>query len=281
MNNQVSIQNLQKKAIQVRKDLVQMIYNSGEGHIGGSLSSVDILVSLYYRVMRIDPARPKWEDRDRFILSKGHSVEGYYAILADLGFFPKDELQNYRKFGSKLIGHPNNKINGVEVNTGALGHGLSIGVGMALGGKMDKKEYRVYVLMGDGELAEGSVWEAAMAGSNFGLDNLVGIIDRNKLQISGNTENVMKLEDLRERWSSFGWKVIEVNGHDIGEIVDVFERLPLEKGRPHMVIAHTTKGKGISFMENNHKWHHSVPNEQQFKQAMEELDLMMKKVERL
>mgnify|MGYP005861965607 CR=1 FL=1 len=216
-----NIEELQKKAIQIRRDLVQMIYNSGGGHIGGSLSSVDILVSLYYYIMRINPKDPKWDERDRFVLSKGHSVEGYYAILADLGFFLKEELQNYRKLGSNLIGHPNSKVPGVEMSTGALGHGLSIAVGMALAGKMDNKNYKVYVLMGDGELAE--------AGSNFNLDNLIGIIDRNKLQISGNTEDVMKLEDVGERWLSFGWEVLEVDGHDIKEMVEVFEKLPVKK----------------------------------------------------
>lgn len=273
-----STKELQIKAIQIRKELLQMIYHSGEGHTGGSLSSVDILVTLYYRIMKIDPKNPKWDERDRFILSKGHSVEGYYAILADLGFFPKQELQSYRKFGSRLIGHPNNKIPGVELNTGALGHGLSVAVGMALAGKMDGKDYKVYTLMGDGELAEGSVWEAAMAASNYKLDNLIGIIDRNKLQISGNTEEVMKLESLREKWEAFGWEVLEVDGHDIERLVEVFEKLPVQKGKPHVVIAHTVKGKGVSFMENDRKWHHGVPNEQQFEQAMLELDLMMKKV---
>lgn len=273
-----STKELQVKAVQIRKELLQMIYRAGEGHTGGALSSVDILVTLYYRIMRIDPRNPRWDDRDRFVLSKGHSVEGYYAILADLGFFPKEELRNYRKFGSRLIGHPNNKIPGVELNTGALGHGLSVGVGMALAGKMDGKGYKVYVLMGDGELAEGSVWEAAMAASHYNLDNLIAIIDRNNLQISGNTEQVMKLESLVDKWRAFGWEVLEVDGHNIEELVEVFEKLPIQAGKPHVLIAHTVKGKGVSFMENDRKWHHGVPNEQQFEQAMQELDLMMEKV---
>lgn len=273
-----STKELQVKAVQIRKELLQMIYRAGEGHTGGALSSVDILVTLYYRIMRIDPRNPRWDDRDRFVLSKGHSVEGYYAILADLGFFPKEELRNYRKFGSRLIGHPNNKIPGVELNTGALGHGLSVGVGMALAGKMDGKGYKVYVLMGDGELAEGSVWEAAMAASHYNLDNLIAIIDRNNLQISGNTEQVMKLESLVDKWRAFGWEVLEVDGHNIEELVEVFEKLPIQAGKPHVLIAHTVKGKGVSFMEHDRKWHHGVPNEQQFEQAMQELDLMMEKV---
>jgi len=269
---------LKKKAIQIRKDLLQMIYNSGEGHTGGALSSVDILVTLYYRIMKIDPKNPKWDGRDRFVLSKGHSVEGYYAILADLGFFPKEELLSYRKFGSRLIGHPNNKVPGVELNTGALGHGLSVAVGMALAGKMDGKNYRVYTLMGDGELAEGSVWEAAMAASNYELDNLIGIIDRNRLQISGNTEEVMKLESLRKKWTAFGWEVLEIDGHNIEKLVEVFEKIPIRKGKPHVVIAHTVKGKGVSFMENDRKWHHGVPNGRQFERAMYELDLMLERM---
>ena len=270
-----SIKELQKKAIQIRKELTKMIYYSGGGHIGGSLSSADILVSLYYHIMNINPKQPEYDNRDRFILSKGHSVEAYYAILNDLGFFPKEEINDYRKLGSRLIGHPNRKIPGVEMNTGALGHGLPIAVGMALAGKMDNRNYKVYTLMGDGELAEGSIWEAAMAGSNFNLDNLVAIIDRNKLQISGNTENIMKLENLVSRWSSFGWKVLEVDGNDINEIINAFNKLPVCKGKPHLIIAHTVKGKGISFVENNPKWHHNVPNKQQLQQALEELDIKM------
>jgi len=188
---------LKNKTIQIRKELLQMIFNAKTGHTGGSLSSVDILVALYYEMMKIDPKNPKWKSRDRFVLSKGHSVEGYYTILADLGFFLKDELNNYCKFNSRLIGHPSVKVPGVEMNTGAFGHGLSVAVGMALAGKMDKKDYKVYVLMGDGELAEGSIWEGAMAAGHYKLDNLIGIIDRNHLQISGNTENVMSLENLK------------------------------------------------------------------------------------
>jgi len=255
-----------------------MIYCSGEGHTGGSLSSVDILVVLYYRIMKINPLNPKWQDRDRFILSKGHSVEGYYAILADLGFFPKEELQNYRSYNSMLIGHPNNKIPGVEMNTGALGHGLSLAVGMALAGKMDDKPYKVFTLMGDGELAEGSVWEAAMAASNYKLDSLIAIIDRNRLQISGNTEDVMKLESLKYKWEAFGWEIYETDGNDVSKLLDVLENLPIRKDKPHLVIANTVKGKGVSFMEGDRKWHHGVPNEKQYEQAVEELDIVLGKV---
>ena len=254
-----------------------MIFNAKTGHTGGSLSSVDILVALYYEMMKIDPKNPKWEARDRFVLSKGHSVEGYYTILADLGFFPKSELKNYSKFNSRLIGHPSVKVPGVEMNTGALGHGLSVAVGMALAGKVDKKDYKVYVLMGDGELAEGSIWEGAMAAGHYQLDNLIGIIDRNHLQISGNTETVMSLENLKEKWHAFGWHVLTVDGNNIEELVKIFKKIPTAKEKPQVIIANTTKGKGIPFIENDATWHHKVPSEEQLKEALEILDSLPKK----
>ncbi|MFN4189754.1 MAG: transketolase [Pseudothermotoga sp.] len=263
---------LEIKATQIRKRLLSMIYKAKSGHTGGSLSCVDILVSLYHGVMRIDPKNPKWNDRDRFIMSKGHSVEAYYAILADLGFFDDTELETYCRYGSRLTGHPTTKVPGVEVNTGALGHGLAIGVGMALAAKMDRKDYKVYVLMGDGELDEGSVWEAAQTASHYKLDNLVGIVDRNKLQISGQTEEVLKLEDLEAKWTAFGWKVLHVDGHDIDQLIRIFKNLPISSSKPHLVIAHTTKGKGISFIENKREWHHHVPNDEEFNKAIMELD---------
>lgn len=269
---------LKKIAIERRMDLLQMIYEAKTGHTGGSLSSVDILVALYYEIMRINPADPKWEDRDRFILSKGHSVEGYYAVLADKGFFPKEELKTFSRFQSRLIGHPTVKVPGIEMNTGALGHGLSVAVGIALAGKMDEKDYRVYVLMGDGEQAEGSIWEAAMAAGNYNLDILTGIIDRNRLQISGNTESVMKLECLKEKWSSFGWEVLETDGNNMEELVKTFRMIQVVKGKPQLVIANTTKGKGISYMENAAKWHHGVPTPEQYELALQELRLQLKEV---
>lgn len=255
-----------------------MTHRAKGGHLGGVLSSIEILVVLYYAVMKIDPNNPDWEDRDRFVLSKGHSVEGYYAVLSDLGFFPKEEIYTYRNFNSRLIGHPSNRVPGIEVNTGALGHGLSIAVGMALAGKMDKKSSRVYVLMGDGEQAEGSIWEAAMAGSHYKLDNLVGIIDRNKLQISGCTEDVIALENLKAKWFSFGWEVMEVDGHNIEALLEYFSTIPAVKGRPHLIIANTVKGKGVSFMENQRQWHHKVPSEEELNQALRELELEMREV---
>jgi transketolase len=272
---------LENKAIKIRKELLQMIYNAKGGHTGGSLSSVDILVALYYEIMKLDPKNPKWDLRDRFVLSKGHSVEGYYNILADLEFFPKDELKNFCKFNSRLIGHPSVKIPGIEMNTGALGHGLSVAVGMALAGKMDDRNYKVYVLMGDGELAEGSMWEGAMAAGHYRLDNLIGIIDRNHLQISGNTENVMTLENLREKWTAFGWYTLVVDGHNIKELVKKFKELPKEEEKPHLIIANTIKGKGVPFIENDAKWHHKVPNEDQLKEALEMLESQLHRNERL
>ncbi|GAE93103.1 transketolase [Gracilibacillus boraciitolerans JCM 21714] len=262
---------LKRKSIQIRKDLLEMIYNAGTGHTGSSLSNTDILTALYYGVMRIDPENSNWQDRDRYVQSKGHAVESYWTVLADKGFFPKDELKTFSQFGSKLIGHPNNKMPGVEMNTGALGHGLSISVGMALGAKKDGKSYRVFTLMGDGEQAEGSIWEAAMAASHYKLDNLIGIIDRNNLQITGSTRDVMNNEPLDEKWKSFGWEVIEVDGNDVVELVEVLNNAPYKTDKPTLILANTVKGKGVSLAENVVGWHHKVPSEEEYKQAMDEL----------
>jgi transketolase len=267
----MNIQDLKRKAVQIRMDLLQMVYDAKTGHTGSSLCNTDILTALYYHVMNVDAARPQWEDRDRFIASKGHAVESLYCILADKGFFPKEELKTFSRFGSRLIGHPNNKVPGVEMNTGALGHGLSISVGMAKAAKMDGKAYRVFTLMGDGEQAEGSVWEAAMAAAHYKLDNLVGFIDRNKLQISGSTEDVMGLEPLDEKWSSFGWDVIQVNGNDIAELCEVLHQGPRVAGKPTLIMANTIKGKGVSFAENVPHWHHHVPSDSELELALAEL----------
>lgn len=270
MNNKVN--ELKNKAKELRKDLVKVVYESKAGHIGGSLSSLDILTTLYYEVLNVNPENPKDPDRDRFILSKGHIAEALYCVLADKGYFEKEKLKTYSKFGSTLIGHPNIKNPGVELNTGSLGHGLSASVGMALAAKKDNKNYRVFTLMGDGEQAEGSIWEAAMSAAHYKLDNLVAIVDRNGLQISGTTEDVMSLKDLSGKWEKFGWNVIEVNGNDIEQLLNVFNAAPAVEGKPTMVIAKTIKGKGVSFMENNPKWHHGVPTEEQYVQAMKELE---------
>lgn len=263
--------NLEKIAALRRAELLTMIRKAGTGHTGGALSSVDILVALYYEVMKYRPEDPYWPDRDRFILSKGHSVEGLLCILADRGFFPKAELNTFSQYLSRLIGHPTNKIPGIEICSGALGHGLSVGVGMALGAKRSGKSWKTYVLMGDGELAEGSVWEGAMAASHYQLDNLTAVIDRNRLQISGDTETVMSLENLAEKWESFGWNVAECDGHDIDQLIEKIAGCPLQINQPSMIIAKTTKGKGVANMENVAKWHHGVPSEEQLRQALVDL----------
>lgn len=268
----MSTTNYRRIATERRKELLNMIYEAKTGHTGGALSSTDILVALHYGIMNIKPSEPKWADRDRFVLSKGHSVEGYLCILADLGFFPKAELMTFSKYGSRLIGHPTNKVPGIEICSGALGHGLPAAVGMALGAKKSGRAYKTYVLMGDGELAEGSVWEGAMAAANYKLDNLTAIIDRNGLQISGSTEDVMKLEQLKAKWEAFGWQVFEADGHDIEGLISLMKSFPQTSGKPHMIIANTTKGKGVSFMENVAKWHHGVPSDEQLAQALADLD---------
>lgn len=267
----MNIQALELKAKEIRRAVVKLIYQAKGGHIGGALSATDLMVALYYHSMNINSKNPKMPERDRFILSKGHSVEPYWCILADLGFFNPEELKTYSQFGTRLIGHPNNKVPGVEMNTGALGHGLPVAVGMAIAAKKDHKNYKVYTLMGDGEQAEGSVWEGAMAAAHYKLDNLVAIVDRNRLQISGDTEDVMSLEPFGEKWKSFGWNVISINGNDMMQIVTALDAVPYVTGKPTMIIANTIKGKGVSFMENRANWHHHTPSEEQYKLALEEL----------
>jgi len=249
-----------------RADAVTMIHYAGTGHTGGSMSVMDVLCVLHYDAMNLRPQQPDWPDRDRFVLSKGHSVEGYYAILADLGFIKKEELQTFSRAGSRLIGHPNNAVPGIEVCSGALGHGLPIGVGMALGAKRTGKDYRTFVVMGDGEQAEGSNWEAAMAGAHHKLDHLFAIIDRNGLQISGTTEEVMALNDLAQKWAAFGWDVTVMDGHDVESMLNYFHHAEYE-GKPHCLILNTIKGKGLPFAENKKEWHHKVPDAQQLAEA--------------
>lgn len=236
--------------------MVEALICAGSGHPGGAFSSVDIITTLYFEVMKIDPKNPSWEERDRFILSKGHSSIALYTVLHMCGFFSHEVLLTFRQDNSILCGHPDmHKVPGVEMSTGALGHGLSIGVGLAMAAKMDKKSHKVFVLMGDGETQEGSVWEAAMSASHYKLDNLIGIVDRNKIQINGFTEETMALEPYSSKWESFGWQVQEIDGHNIAEIVSTFKKVPLKKNKPSLIIANTVKGKGISFMENNLIWH--------------------------
>ena len=263
---------LRAKAIDIRKDIVKLINHAGTGHIGGDLSVTDILVNLYYKQMNVGPDMIDDPNRDRFVLSKGHCVEALYAILADRGFFPKEDLETYSQYMSKYIGHPNNKIPGIEVNSGSLGHGLSIAVGMALAARMENRSYRTYVVMGDGECDEGSVWEAAMAANQFKLDNLTAFVDRNRLQISGTTEQVMAQDSAEERWASFGWNVLSIPGNDMQAIDDAIDLSKHTKGKPTVIIANTTKGCGVSFMENLAGWHHKVPTAEQTEAAIKELD---------
>ena len=260
-------------SFKLRKKVLDIVYQAKTGHIGGDFSVMDILVQLYFKQMNISPANWQDPERDKFVLSKGHSVESYYTILAEKGFFPYEELlETYSCFGSRFIGHPNNKIPGVEMNSGSLGHGLSVCVGMALAGKMDQAPYRVYTVMGDGELAEGSVWEAAMAASHYHLDNLCAIVDRNGLQISGTTEEVMAHEPLKTRFESFGWYVVEVNGNDHDQLDRAFTEAKTVKGQPVLVLADTVKGFGSSVMEGKAAWHHKVPSQEEYEKIKEDLD---------
>lgn len=257
----------------LRKHAVDMIVEGKSGHIGGDMSVMDILTELYFEQMNICPENMNDPDRDRFVMSKGHSVEALYAVLAAKGFFPVEEvIRNFSRFGSKYIGHPNNKIPGIEMNSGSLGHGLPVSVGMALAGKMDHRKYRVYTVMGDGELAEGSVWEAAMAAHQYQLDNLCAIVDRNHLQISGNTEEVMAQDSQEERWTAFGWHVISVNGNDYAELRMAFEEAKKVKGSPTVIIANTVKGYGSAVMENQAAWHHRIPDSEEYTKIMKDFE---------
>ena len=263
-----------------RKRLVEVVYAAKAGHIGGDLSCLNVMTALFFDVMQnLNPANPKTAERDRFVLSKGHCVEALYVTLEAKGFLKSEVLDTLGKFGSILSGHPTIEVPGIEVNSGALGHGLSIGVGMALAAKMDQKQWKTYVLMGDGEQGEGSIYEAAMAANKYHLDNLVAIIDRNHLQISGDTEEVMPIDNIEERWSAFGWDVIEMNGDSMEYILSVFNIIDYMNKKPHLIISNTTKGKGVSFMEGIAKWHHGVLNEEQCKAAVKEIEERIKKME--
>ena len=266
---------LRKLAYDLRKDTVNMIIAGKGGHIGGDMSVMEILVELYFGQMNISPENQDDPNRDKFVMSKGHSVESYYAVLAAKGFFDIAEVtEQFSKFGSRYIGHPNNKLSGIEMNSGSLGHGLPVCVGMALAGKMNNQSFRVYTVMGDGELAEGSVWEGAMAASHYKLDNLCAVVDRNHLQISGNTEDVMGHDDLHERFKSFGWHVIDVaDGNDIDQLNAAFNEAKTVKGKPTILIANTIKGKGSKVMEGKANWHHKVPTPEELEQIMQDFDM--------
>lgn len=259
----------------MRKRLLEVVYQAKAGHIGGGLSALNVLTALYFHTLKVDPRQPEMENRDRFVMSKGHCVEALYCVLEEKGFITPELLHTYGAYKSPLAGHPTVKVPGIEVNTGALGHGLPIGVGLAIAAVMDKKTYRTFVLMGDGEQGEGSIYEAAMAGSHYKLDNLVAIIDRNGLQISGETESVMSLEPLAKRWEAFGWDVIGVDGDNMGCIVEALDGIDFRNGKPHLILSETTKGKGFSCMENVLKWHHGVPNEDEYRRCIEEGDALI------
>ena len=263
-----------------RRRLVEVVYKAKAGHIGGDLSCLNVMTALYFDVMQgLDAAHAKAPGRDRFVLSKGHCVEALYVTLEAKGFLQTAVLDTLGQYGSILSGHPTIEVPGIEVNSGALGHGLSIGIGMALAAKMDGKSWRTFVLMGDGEQGEGSIYEAAMAGNRYHLDNLVAIIDRNHLQISGDTEDVMPLDSIVERWTAFGWDVTEMNGDSMGDILATFRRIDYANGKPHLIVSHTTKGKGVSFMEGVAKWHHGVLDESQYREAVMEIEERIKTLE--
>lgn len=263
---------LAKKAADIRVDIIKGVFSANSGHPGGSLSAADILAVLYFHEMKIDPKNPKWEERDKFVLSKGHAAPVLYAALAERGYFEKESLTTLRHIGSKLQGHPDcKKVPGVEMSTGSLGQGLSAAVGMALANKLDKKENRVYALLGDGEIQEGIIWEAAMSAAHYKLDNLCAVLDWNGLQIDGKNDVVMKVTPIDEKFKAFGWNVIAIDGHNVEEIIKGFEKARESKGMPTLLLAKTVKGKGVSFMENEAGWHGKAPSEEQAKQAVQEL----------
>ena len=266
------ISRLQELARQVRLDIVDMLYKAGSGHLGGSLSATEIMVALFFAQMRHNPKDACWPQRDRFVLSKGHAAPVYYAVLSRLGYFPREELFTLRQFGSSLQGHPDASCTpGVEVSTGSLGQGLSIANGMALAARLNGGDTRIYVLLGDGEVQEGQVWEAAMSASHYGLGNLTAILDRNRLQIDGHTAEVMSIEPIADKWRAFGWHTQEVDGHSFPELLAALKETDGVKDRPSMIIAHTVKGKGVSIFENQAKYHGVAPTKEEYEQALKEL----------
>jgi transketolase len=266
------IKDLEKKAKEIRRLIIKMLAKAGSGHPGGSLSSTDIMTCLYFSILRHDPNRPNWPNRDRFHLSKGHCCPVWYAVLAKTGYFSIDKLWTLRELGSILQGHPDRRTPGVDVASGSLGQGLSVALGMALAGKIDRKDYRVYCLLGDGEIQEGNIWEAAMAASHFRCENLCAILDYNRYQIDGRVDDIMNLEPIEEKWQAFGWYTIEIDGHNIPQILEAFEEAKTVREKPTIIIAHTTKGKGVSFMENVIDFHGRSPTKEEEKRALEELN---------
>jgi transketolase len=266
------ISDLEGKAKHIRKAIIDMLCRACSGHPGGSLSSVELIAALYFAVLRHDPKNPKWPERDRFHMSKGHCCPLWYAVLAEAGYFPKEELLKLRKLGSMLQGHPDRRTPGVDVASGSLGQGLSVALGMSLAGRLDKKDYRVYCLIGDGESQEGNIWEAAMAAAHYKCDNLCAILDYNGYQIDGKVSEVMGLEPVAAKWQAFGWHIIEIDGHKIKEILAAYEEAKSVKLKPSIIIAHTTKGKGVSFMENVCSFHGNAPTPEQAEKALKELE---------
>ena len=273
MAKRLSEEEMMGVAKKLRRHIITMTARAGSGHPGGSLSSVEIVTALFFNVLRHDPKDPRWPERDRFVLSKGHAAPLLYSALAETGYFPVEELLDLRKLNSRMQGHTDMTTTpGVEMSAGALGQGLSFGIGIALAARLDGRDYRVYVLLGDGECDEGQVWEAAMATAHYNVDNLVAIVDRNRQQIDGWTYEVMDTEPMAEKWRSFGWHVIEVDGHDLGQILAAFDKAKRIKGKPTAIIAHTTKGKGVSFMENNPDFHGKAPTPEEAERALKELE---------
>lgn len=272
LHSEELVAELSQRAQQLRIKALEIVHSAQSGHLGGSFSVAEIMAAMYFHQLRVDPKEPDWLDRDRFIVSKGHCAPVYYTALAEAGFFPKEWLKTFRQIGSKLQGHPDrNKLPGVEMNSGPLGHGLSVGVGLALSGRLRHADYRTYVLLGDGESQAGVVWEAAMTASKYRVDNLTAILDYNGVQLSGPVCEVMPLEPLSDKWRAFGWHVIEIDGHNMREILDALDAVPGIHGQPTMIIAHTVKGKGVSFMENDCGWHGGAPDKEQFERALSEL----------
>jgi transketolase len=267
------LEELTERAQRIRRRILEMVYQAQSGHIGGSLSAVELLVALYFRHLRHDPANPAWPERDRFLLSKGHATPVYYAVLAEAGYFPVEELATFRRYPSRLQGHPSlaSGLPGVEINGGSLGHGLGIGLGMALSHRLDGNPGRIYVLLGDGEVQEGEVWESAMAAAHFRVDNLVAILDYNRVQQDGPVSQVMEVAPLAEKWRAFGWAVREIDGHDLRQVLAAYRWADGVRGQPAIVIAHTVKGKGVSFMEGQHAWHGKAPKPAEYERALAEI----------
>lgn len=275
-----NLKTLMRYAVKIRKQIIDEVYSAASGHPGGSLSCADIITVLYFAEMKLDVKNPNWVDRDRFVLSKGHCAPALYAALAEKGFFPKEDLFTFRQIDSYLEGHPSMRcVPGVDMSTGSLGQGISAAVGMAIAGKLDKKDYNVYAILGDGELQEGQVWEAFMAAAHFKLDNLIAFLDNNGLQIDGKITQVMSPEPVADKFAAFGWNVLNIDGHDHTEIIEALAQAKIIKDKPTVIVAHTIKGKGVSFMENVAGWHGSAPNKEQRDQAIAELDAVLSEME--